>query len=97
MIEKLKEDGGQNPIDAAKMGCHIFHGPHVSNFQEIYDYLNNEKIAEKIENNPDVLAKKLIENFKFESDRNREKIDKLIKYSNEIFINTVKEYQAFIK
>ena len=97
LIEKLKEDGGQNPIDAAKMGCHIFHGPHVSNFQEIYDYLNNEKIAEKIENNPDVLAKKLIENFKFESDRNREKIDKLINYSNEIFINTVKEYQAFIK
>ena len=36
--------GGQNPIDAAKMGCRIFHGPYVYNFQEIYDYLNNDEI-----------------------------------------------------
>ena len=48
LLKKLKNDSGQNPIDAAKLGCNIFHGPYVSNFQEIYDYLDNQKISEKI-------------------------------------------------
>ena len=34
ILKKLKKDGGQNPIDAAKIGCNIFHGPFVSNFRE---------------------------------------------------------------
>ena len=44
LLKKLKNVGGQNPIDAAKMGCHIFHGPYVYNFHEIYDYLNSKNI-----------------------------------------------------
>ena len=32
----------QNPIDAAKLGCKIYHGPYVYNFKEIYEIL--EKI-----------------------------------------------------
>ena len=28
--------GGQNPIEAAKLGAAILHGPHVWNFAEIY-------------------------------------------------------------
>ena len=34
MIEKLKNDGGQNPIEAAKLRCKIYHGPFVYNFRE---------------------------------------------------------------
>ena len=40
MLKKLESVGGQNPIDAAKMGCRIFHGPYVYNFQEIYALLS---------------------------------------------------------
>jgi 3-deoxy-D-manno-octulosonic-acid transferase len=29
--------GGQNPIEAAKLGAPILHGPHVRNFAEVYD------------------------------------------------------------
>ena len=32
----LVRRGGQNPIEAAKLGAAIVHGPHVSNFTEIY-------------------------------------------------------------
>ena len=32
LIEKLKYDSGQNPIDAAYLNCKIYHGPYVSNF-----------------------------------------------------------------
>ncbi len=47
-IERLKEEGGQNPIDAAKLGCKIYHGPYVYNFQEVYELLKKNKISQKI-------------------------------------------------
>ena len=49
VIKKLKNDSGQNPIDAAKLGCKIYHGPYVYNFEEIYEILNKNNIATKIE------------------------------------------------
>ncbi len=36
----LVEHGGQNPIEAAKLGAAVVHGPHVWNFAEIYSALN---------------------------------------------------------
>jgi 3-deoxy-D-manno-octulosonic-acid transferase len=36
----LIQHGGQNPIEAAKLGAAILHGPHVANFAEIYDELD---------------------------------------------------------
>ena len=49
VLKKFKDKGGQNPIDAAKLGCKIYHGPYVYNFKEIYDILNKKNIAKKIE------------------------------------------------
>ncbi len=40
--------GGQNPIEAAKLGAAILHGPHVSNFTEIYDALDAAHGAELV-------------------------------------------------
>lgn len=36
----LVPHGGQNPIEAAKLGAAILHGPHVANFAEIYGALD---------------------------------------------------------
>jgi 3-deoxy-D-manno-octulosonic-acid transferase len=36
----LVEHGGQNPIEAIKLGAAIVHGPHVFNFSELYDALD---------------------------------------------------------
>jgi 3-deoxy-D-manno-octulosonic-acid transferase len=36
----LVRHGGQNPIEAVKFGAAILHGPHVTNFTEIYDELD---------------------------------------------------------
>jgi 3-deoxy-D-manno-octulosonic-acid transferase len=36
----LVKHGGQNPIEPAKIGCAILHGPYVSNFTAIYGELN---------------------------------------------------------
>ena len=36
----LIEHGGQNPIEAIKLGAAIVHGPHVFNFTDVYDALD---------------------------------------------------------
>jgi 3-deoxy-D-manno-octulosonic-acid transferase len=36
----LVEHGGQNPIEAVKLGASIVHGPHVFNFSEVYEELD---------------------------------------------------------
>jgi len=48
--KSLTIDGGQNPLEPARHNCSILHGPHVSNFTEIYAFLDNKKISYKISN-----------------------------------------------
>ena len=48
-VKKLENEGGQNPIDAARLGCKIYHGPFVYNFEESYKILNKLNISKKIE------------------------------------------------
>jgi 3-deoxy-D-manno-octulosonic-acid transferase len=42
--------GGQNPIEAAKLGAAILHGPHVWNFAELYTALDAARGAEPVSN-----------------------------------------------
>jgi len=44
----LVRHGGQNPIEPIKLGAAILHGPHVSNFREIYDELDGAGGAELV-------------------------------------------------
>jgi 3-deoxy-D-manno-octulosonic-acid transferase len=44
----LVRHGGQNPIEAAKLGAAILHGPHVWNFAEIYSALDTAGGAELV-------------------------------------------------
>jgi 3-deoxy-D-manno-octulosonic-acid transferase len=47
-LKKLENVGGQNPIDAAKLGCKVYHGPYVYNFKEIYKILEKNNISKEI-------------------------------------------------
>ena len=42
--------GGQNPIEPARLGSQIIHGPNVDNFKEVYKLFNNKKISHKVKN-----------------------------------------------
>ncbi len=57
LIKRLEKVGGQNPIEAAKLGCKIYHGPYVYNFKEIYELFNKHEIAEKIFNENELASK----------------------------------------
>ena len=32
--------GGQNPLEPARLGYYVIHGPHIKNFKEVYKFLN---------------------------------------------------------
>ena len=96
LVKKLIKVSGQNPIEAAKMGCYIFHGPFVSNFAEIYHYLKQREFSEEI-NYPEELANKLIKNFNNNQKVvDKEKLEELEIYSNSIFKNVINEYEILI-
>ena len=44
----LINHGGQNPLEAARYGCNIIHGPNILNFKEIYEFLKMNKISTKV-------------------------------------------------
>ena len=57
----LIEHGGQNPLEAIRYGCNIFHGPYISNFREIYEFLKKRKLSNKINDQNQMI--KILEKF----------------------------------
>jgi len=54
----LVSHGGQNPIEAAKLGAAIVHGPHVFNFAEVYDALDRAGGA-RVADSEDMLVRQI--------------------------------------
>lgn len=48
MGKSLVAGGGQNPIEPAKLGCAVLHGPHIENFGEVYGALAAVKGAARV-------------------------------------------------
>ena len=53
----LASHGGQNPIEAVKLGAAVLHGPHVWNFAEIYAALDAEHGALEVHDADDLAAR----------------------------------------
>ncbi len=51
--------GGQNPLEAARFGAKILHGPNTDNFRDVYKLLKKLNISKKI-NTPEQLASSII-------------------------------------
>lgn len=52
----LASHGGQNPIEAIRLGAAVLHGPHVWNFGEIYATLDDAHGAEPVADEKDLVA-----------------------------------------
>ncbi len=91
----LIKHGGQNPLEAARYGCKILHGPNISNFQEIYSLLNKYKVSNQITNLNGITnnVDKLFNN-KTNSSNIKNKIKGL---GDKILNSTLKEVNFFIK
>ena len=82
--------GGQNPLEAARTGSKILHGPHTSNFKDIYKLLKKYKISKKI-NSHNELASSIV--FK----KNKNIGFKIKKIGEKILKETIKELDSLIK
>ena len=90
LSKRLIKVGGQNPIEPAKCGCKIYHGPYISNFKEIYEFLKEKGIACEITNEID-LSQNLIEDFNNKNLKNKRNIDEINLYGEQILNLTTKE------
>ena len=68
LLKKFEEVGGQNPIDAAKLGCKIYHGPYVYNFREIYNILKENKISQEVNSSNEMTNSILMDLNKIDQD-----------------------------
>ncbi len=86
--------GGQNPLEAARYGCRILHGPNVWNFDEIYTLLKNNTVSSKVHNSNQLA----LEVDKMLSNKNNSKNLKLkIKnIGNKILNSTLNEVNFYI-
>ena len=96
LVRQKKNVGGQNPIEAAKLGCKIFHGPYIYNFQEVHDLLKSYNIAEEISNEQE-LSEKLIKNFENQKMVNQKELTLLNNYGEKILKETVLEIDTYLR
>jgi 3-deoxy-D-manno-octulosonic-acid transferase len=90
----LVKHGGQNPLEPARLGCKIIHGPSVNNFNEIYSLLDNNKIAIKVNNLNQFISKiRIIMKKNVSSEK---LISKLKKLGDEILYSTLLEIKKLI-
>ena len=81
--------GGQNPLEPARFGAKILHGPNIDNFKDVYKYLNQLKISSKI-NSPQQCANSII--FK----KNMKKVKKMKFLGTNILKKTLNELDKLI-
>ena len=80
----LIKHGGQNPLEPARLGNYILHGPNIQNFKEVYRMLSKLSVSKKANNINNM--KKIIDR-KIEYKQN----SKIIKKLNLIGINILKK------
>ena len=95
LIKKLSSVGGQNPIEAAKKGCKVYHGPFIYNFLEVYEYLNRNEMAKEINNYQD-LSKEIILDLQKPKNIDEKKIENINRYGQDILKNTIQEINQIL-
>lgn len=84
MLKSLEKVGGQNPIDAAKLGCKIYHGPYIYNFKEVYEILEKNNVSKRINNHY-----QLTEHLIADLENNNKDIDKFNNLMKNLEKNTL--------
>ncbi len=76
--------GGQNPLEAARYGAKILHGPNIDNFKDVYNLLHSLKISKKIKT-----PKELASSVSFIKNKNT--ASKINNIGEKILKKTIKE------
>ena len=95
IIKRLQNDGGQNPLEAARLKCKIYHGPYVYNFEEIYKILETYNITKKVENSED-LSKNLMEDLENPTKRENQNSKSINSLAEKTLADNMKLIENFI-
>ncbi len=95
IVKKLENVGGQNPIEAAKMGCKIYHGPFIYNFKDVYMLLSQKSISKQV-NNYSELVENLISDFNSPKDNNSDFISFVKALEQKILNESMEKINLFI-
>ena len=85
--------GGQNPLEAARLGKRIVHGSNIENFIEIYEFLKNQGISSKINSIKEL--ENLIIKLNKKKSTSKEIKKKLTYTGNQILLNHEKEINKY--
>ncbi len=85
--------GGQNPLEAVRMGNYVMHGEKISNFREIYKELNNYKISSQVKN---ISEMKKVFKKKYNYKKSKNKIKRIQNLGSRIFKRNIKEIQNYL-
>ena len=85
--------GGQNPIEAARLGSSIIHGPNVDNFKEVYRLFRDKKISHSVKNF--YKLKKSIDKL-IRTNKKNNKYLKIKKIGNQILLKTTDEINKLL-
>ena len=86
--------GGQNPLEAARFGCKILHGPHIWNFDEIYSLLKKNKVSRKITTSNQLTHE--VDKMLNTKNKNRNLELKIKSLGNKILTSTLNEVNIYI-
>ena len=95
MTKNFIYNGGQNPIEAAKLKCKIYHGPYVYNFAEIYKILEKNKISKQIKSHED-LHNHLFQDLKQPNKKNNQIPEPVKSLGQKTLNNTMELIDVFI-
>jgi len=90
----LINHGGQNPLEPARLGCKVLHGPNVQNFAEVYKLLEKNNLSSKFKN-INQLTTLIDQSFKKNANYNK-KIIKLRKIGLNILNQTLNEINQYL-
>ena len=94
-LKKLENVGGQNPLEAAKLNCKIYHGSFVNNFREIYSILEDLGISQIINDYNDLVIN-LINDLNTSNEKEIKNSKILDDLGYKIFTNTIRDMQNLI-
>ena len=87
--------GGQNPLEAARLGSRVLHGSHTDNFKDVYKLLKKFKISKKITSTSDLASSIIFKKNKKNGQKIKNIGEKILKKTinelNNLIINELKK------
>ena len=81
--------GGQNPLEAARFGAKILHGPNIDNFKDVYKLLKSFGISKRISTSKELASSIIFKKNKYTGIKIKNMGAKILK-------KTIKELDYFI-